>query len=115
MKDGSRLPFRHGSVTERLTARLDDLEPVVDRLLQNEAKLIADALTVDARIGEERTHRLKLAQEQRGYVDNEDRQLRQTCQERWNETGATHKRIGVHQAFVSRGFWSRLNWLLTGR
>jgi hypothetical protein len=41
---------RHGSVTERLSARLDDIEPVVERLLANEAKLIADALTVDARV-----------------------------------------------------------------
>ena len=49
-------------------------------------------------ISDERTHRLKLADEQRAYVDHEDRLLRERI-----------------QAFVNRGFWSRLNWLLTGR
>lgn len=67
-------------------------------------------------INEERTHRLKLANEQRGYVDNEDRQIRQCCQERWNETSATTKRLGDRISELrDRGFWSRLNWLLSGR
>lgn len=34
-----------GTVTERLAARLGALEPVIARLLANEAKLIADSLT----------------------------------------------------------------------
>jgi hypothetical protein len=84
---------RHGSVTERLSARLDDLEPVVERLLANEAKLIADALTVDARVT----------------------QAEQWSQERWESDGATHKRLGdQHRAFVSRSFMARLRWLVRG-
>ena len=73
-----------------------------------------DAL--ERRVGEERTARLALAQAQRGYVDNEDRLLRQCCQERWIETMAATKKLGDRISELRhRGFWSRLNWLLTGR
>lgn len=48
--------FRHdrvtGSVTERLAARLDEVEAVQARMLRNEAKLIADSVTMDARLAQ---------------------------------------------------------------
>lgn len=39
------------SVTERLAARLDAIEPVVGRLAQNKAKLIADSLSLTRQQG----------------------------------------------------------------
>jgi len=56
-------------------------------------------------ISNETTARLALAREQRSYVDNEDRLLRLKCEER----------LIAFVQFTSRGFWGRLNWLLTGR
>lgn len=56
------------------------------------------AAGVRAAIGGERTHRLTMADQQRSHVDLEDRITR-----------------GQFAAFRDRGFWSRLNWLLTGR
>ncbi|HMF58846.1 MAG TPA: hypothetical protein VK595_00660 [Vicinamibacterales bacterium] len=103
---------RHGSVTERLSARLDEIDPVVGRLLKNEAKLIADALSIAVtldelrtRIGDECTHRLKLAQEQRAYVDYENQKLRQL-------QGATFNSLAE---FCGRSFLQRLRWLVTGK
>lgn len=67
-------------------------------------------------INDERTHRLKLAEEQRGYVDARDRELRECCWERWDSTSQTTKRLFDEIGELrNRGFWSRLNWLLTGR
>ena len=67
-------------------------------------------------VGEEHTQRLRLAAEQRGYVDARDRELRECCQQRWAATTETTKRLADdHVFFVRRGFWSRFNWLLTGR
>lgn len=53
---------------------------------------------VDRRINEERTHRLKLADEQRGYVDMRDRDISR-----------------AFESLRARGFFGRMNWLLTGR
>ena len=106
---------QHRTVTERLSDRLDVLEPLVDRMMHNGDALYQGHEANAKAIGEERTHRLAMAQEQRGYVDNEDRQLRQCCQERWDSTSAATKRIGDrHQAFVSQTFWQRLRWLVFG-
>ena len=54
--------------------------------------------TVEARINEERALRLKMAEEQRQYVD---------CGDTFN--------LRLLMEFTRRGFWSRINWLLTGR
>ena len=54
--------------------------------------------TVEARINEERALRLKRAEEQRAYVD------------------ARNGEVWLHVEYLyRRGFWSRINWLLTGR
>ena len=76
---------RQGSVTERLSARLDEIEPVVGRLLKNEAKLIADALAMEARV--------RMAE--RGL----------------SALAAVNGRLD----FISRSFWQRLRWLVTGK
>ena len=56
-------------------------------------------------INAERTHRLKLADEQRAYVDGLNI-LHNT---------RIHVMSDRIDTFRSRGFWSRLNWLVTGR
>lgn len=60
--------------------------------------LRADITRNENRITEEHRARLKLAGEQRHYVDGENREIRQRI-----------------DGFTQRGFWSRINWLLTGR
>lgn len=70
---------------------------------------------VNANINNERTHRLKLADEQRSYVDAADSALRRCCQERWDETAQRTKLLNDRISELRyRGFWSRLNWLLRG-
>lgn len=91
----------HSKRTEELDARLATVEVVLDAAVKA--------------IGDERTHRIALAHEQRAYVDGADRQLRERCQERWDETGKTTKRLADrHFTFTAMTFWQRLRWLLLG-
>lgn len=87
------------------------------RTLATVAETTASQLSVlRSSINNERTHRIALADEQRAYVDARDKELRVCCQERWDSVSVTTKRLADrHGEFVARGFWSRLNWLLTGR
>lgn len=100
---------RRGDAIRELEAGINQLEKNVERSYDEEAKerrrqdnLIVDLL--DKRINEERTHRLKLAGEQRTYVDTQDlenaRQL-QTLQMR-------------HVMMDGCSVWRRLYWLVTG-
>lgn len=84
---------RQGSVTERLSARLDDIEPVIGRLLKNEAKLIADALTTAARV---QAHDEELGEHAQDWMEHEQRL----------------DRLAV---FTYASFLQRLRWLVTGR
>jgi len=60
------------------------------------ARLALESL--QRQIGDERTHRLKLADEQRAYVDTEDRRTRLRL-----------------EAFWGMGFLARWSWILRGR
>ena len=84
---------RHGSVTERLSARLDDIDPAIGRMLKNEAKLIADALTTAARV---QAHDEELSQHAHDWMEHE-------------------RRLDRHGMFISASFFQRLRWLVTGR
>ena len=84
---------RHGSVTERLSARLDEIDPVIGRMLKNEAKLIADALTTAGDV----EYALKLARDG------------------WDLLREHERRIDGHSMFVGASFWQRLRWLVTGK
>ena len=60
---------------------------------------------VREQVGEERTHRLQLANEQRTYVDHADKMnhlLSTGTRQEW-------------EAFTGLRFWGRLKWLITGR
>lgn len=81
----------HRTVTRALQQQIDDLVAIVSALESQQATIYGEAVEAMAAertarlammerlresIGEEHTHRLKLAQEQRTYVDQEDRELR---------------------------------------
>ena len=77
---------------------IEALEALTERLEALELDEATDVKAIMAAIGDERTDRLKLADEQRTYVDRGDK-----------NTDAKVDR------FIARGFWSRLNWILFGR
>jgi len=81
----------HRTVTQSLESRIGALETVVAQHGINDEWL-------KAAIGEERTHRLKLANEQRSYVDGEDRKISQ----------ALNQHCGM-------SLLARLRWLFLGR
>lgn len=57
-----------------------------------------------------------LVSEERDYVDAEIRIRRACCQERWDATANAQRAIiAMFGELRNRGFWSRLNWLFTGR
>lgn len=87
------------------------------RLFTRELQRVDAALDdLRAAINNERTHRLQLANEQRAYVDGADAQLKAYCRERFEANIREHARMDASVAELrQRGFWGRLNWLLTGR
>jgi hypothetical protein len=99
--NGTEQQARHTAVT-RVERQLTDVQTVAEALDQKVAEV---AKTTLAAINDERTHRLKLAEEQRAYVDGEDRVL--------------SRRITslVHELDDQRGwtFVQRWRWLFTGR
>jgi predicted nucleic acid-binding Zn-ribbon protein len=92
------------------TTRMNTIEKKMEKL-ENE---VADALLaiqnhVTKEVEGERTHRLKLADDQRNYVDLQDRALHQLLQQT-----RTDLRFELAQ-LRDRTFWARLRWLFTGR
>lgn len=85
-----------------LGAQYDSVAAKCDRLAEQ-------LENVAARIGEERTHRLQLANEQRAYVDAADRELRRSLVASHDDIGA---RINRHERMT---LWQRLTWLVTGK
>jgi hypothetical protein len=81
-----------GTVSERHARRLEALDAVVDRLLKNEAKLIADSITASVNLAHVEVLLAQVKQElemlREHYVD-------------WRRDQST--------------FWGRLRWLLLGR
>jgi hypothetical protein len=100
------------SVAERLGGRIDNIEPVVEAIDQRVSESFA---TLDQQIA----LIVKLARDERGRVDDVSRELRQTCQERWDATAKTTKRLGdntlMFHRFHTMSLWARLRWLFTGR
>ena len=93
---------RHGSVTERLSDRLDDLEPIVERLLANEAKLIADSVR---HRDDWRAHDTRFM-----AVDAAIHQLRTQ-----HRVCNAEDRLASLEIFRTCGtFWQRLRWLVVG-
>jgi hypothetical protein len=90
-------------------ARMDDLYATAAA----DAARLADATRqatefLNEQINHERIHRLKLADEQRRYVDGENYTLRRTCEE---SAMRLNERLS---AFRDLGFVGRLRWLLVG-
>jgi uncharacterized protein (DUF3084 family) len=87
------------------TRRTDELEQMVTDLgTVVFAKVNSVGQHADTIVNEERTHRLKLAEEQRAYVDEEDNKLYKYIQ-------ATESHLA---RFTHRTFWQRFKWLLFG-
>jgi hypothetical protein len=99
----------HRTVTAELAYGLENIaKAAAQRFGEQDAQMRVS-------ISDVRAHLKKLADEQRSYVDARDRELRECCQERWDASGETTKRlIDRHQAFVTRTFWQRLRWVLRG-
>jgi hypothetical protein len=104
-------------VTDELAKGMEDFAAATeDRFVAMERRILAAEGGARAHVDAERTFRLKMADEQRAYVDNEDRKLRQCCQERWDSTAHSTQQLGAAIfGLRDRGFWSRLNWLIRGR
>lgn len=92
---------RRHTVVEQLAA---DTELVIESLADQTRKLI----------GDERTHRLKLADEQRSYVDGVIRDVRRVSDERWQATGEAQVKIIAMSEPLRRDLRGRLRWLLKG-
>jgi len=103
---------QHTRATDALDARLTNAELVLTAVDERVAQAVA---LLESRINQEVTHRLKLADEQRDYVDYEDRRLRQTCQARWDETALATQRLALDlYRFQMMTWWQRLVWILVG-
>lgn len=83
---------------DEVKKRMDAIEDSIRAIDISINETIEHFDRVEKTIHQERTHHLELAKEQRSYVDQADKRTD------WRLDG-----------FVGRGFWSRLNWLLTGR
>lgn len=67
-------------------------------------------------VADESRQRHEEEHKQRSYLDARDRELRECCQERWNETTAAQKRaFDAISAFRDRTFWGRLRWVVAGK
>jgi hypothetical protein len=94
------LPVRErGTVSERHERRIVDLEAVTARLLTNEAKLIADAVTAQ--------RALALALELIESLRAEDKRIERDM----DDLGARVAPLPL----PSGTFWGRLRWLALGR
>lgn len=102
----------HTRAVDVLNARLTNAETVLTAVDERVAQAVA---LLERKINDEHAHRLKLADEQRDYVDHEDRRLRETCQARWDATADTTRRLSLefcrHQHMT---FWQRIGWILRG-
>jgi hypothetical protein len=91
--NGTEQRARHVAI-RTAEKRLDDVETFLTALA---AEIVKDREGYLRAVNEERTHRLKLADEQRAYVDREDR--KQEC---------------ALAAFKTMTFWQRLRWFVRG-
>lgn len=88
----------HTTAVAALEAAMSDgLDTINDRLGTLGVRIHQEADRARESINDERTHRLKLAEEQRDYVDRENAEIR--------------ARLFL---FMSMTFWQRLMWLLRG-
>lgn len=91
----------HTRVTDELRTRIANVELVVSALHNQVLEL---AHTTATSVGDERTHRLQLADKQRAYVDGENRILCRSIE-----------LLQARTTILSQStFWQRLKWLIRG-
>lgn len=99
---------KQGTAVTRANQRIDALAECVDQEVSE--KMTEARALVSRLVGEERTFRLKLADEQRAYVDARDRELRVTTE---RLTEALAQRL---TALETMTFWQQLlRWMFKGR
>lgn len=96
----------HKRRTDMLEARIVEAEGNARQALMNVGTEIMQ------QVRNERTHRLKMAEEQRTYVDDADRRLREFIEAQDTRLLAQETRL---TAYLSLTFWGRLRWLFTGQ
>lgn len=95
----------HKTVTDELRQDIKKLAEAFDKELEENTVAIRSDYRKE--IGEERTARLKLAEEQRSYVDGEDKELRRRLD-------AVVVELKQHKAFFNMPWHRRWLWTLFG-
>jgi ABC-type phosphate transport system auxiliary subunit len=95
---------KHGTVTERLAARLNDVEPVVVRLIDQDGQLLA--------AGRQLTTRVETLEDQIQALTAETERLSALLSQ--HGRGVMVLRVDVDHAREPRAWslWSRLRWLV---
>jgi hypothetical protein len=103
----------HTKVTTILANDLTAVaEGTVQRFITVERRIESTEKLLRQKISDETTHRLKLADEQRTYVD---REIGVEATFRRENDNLQVMRLDALEAIRGRGFWGRVNWLITGR
>lgn len=93
---------KHTTVTTAIANSVDAIAAATVARFTHVERRISDAEKfLRLQIGDERTHRLKLADEQRAYVDSKDAEVRRLADRALSVT--------------ERGLWGRLRWMFAGK
>ena len=104
---------QHKSRLEELSKTIEQVVEAVNQRLEYQSNR---TVSLDEAINQERTHRLKLAEEQRRYVDRLEKELRDAMV----HYAALHSEaiqrltLDTHVLTKSSTFWDRLVWLFIG-
>lgn len=93
----------HKRVTDALATQISGLVDATDETFREMDRDLREAISA------ERTHRLKLADEQRGYVDAADQTLHRALR------GVEEVMDARLRAIESMSFLARMRWFFTGR
>lgn len=108
-------PRRHGSVTDRLAARMVQLEAVVDQLAKNEAYHHAQIETLNGAAKEafdSRAHLITLIGTAHQELEKQADDQRDRYESLSMALAAAFRSIND---FRGRSFWQRLRWFVMGR
>lgn len=106
----------NASEQRKHTTALDDLAAAMeDFVTATEERIVNFEKDIRQTVSDERTHRLKLADEQRTYVDARDRDLRDRADARESTQNALREAIwAAIIGLRDRSFMGRLKWVIFG-
>jgi len=104
---------QHKSRLDELAKATTDLVDGMQQRLGNQDRQIEELRRA---IGDERTHRLKMAEEQRRYVDGIERALRDTSTHYFALHSEQLQLLTLDTLILTKAatFWDRLLWLFIG-